>query len=141
MRYITLALALIGATATAAVGQEATVLATVQIPRDVLADGRPLAAGTYELRLTGEHPAPMVGQSPDAEAFVEIVADGGVVAREVAEVLHDTTLPGEGASSQPVPTGVRVDLLNGGEFVRVSVKREDGTRYLIHFPVPGAPQQ
>jgi hypothetical protein len=141
MRHLALALVLIGVAAGTAAGQGAAVLATVQIPRDVLANGTPLAAGTYELRLTGERPPALVGQSPDAQAFVDIVADGEAVAREVAEVLRDATLPEEGASSQRVPTGVTVNLLNGGEFVRVSVKRDDGTRYLIHFPVPGAEQR
>jgi len=140
MRHITLALALIGAVVAPAAAQDASVLATVQIPRDVLANGAPLAAGTYELRLTGEHPGALVGQAPDAEEFVDIVAGGEVVAREVAEVLYDATLPEEGASSQRVAPGVTVNLLRGGEFLRVSVKREDGTRYLIHFPIPGAPQ-
>jgi hypothetical protein len=114
------------------------VLATVKIPRAVLAGGAPLAPGTYELRLTGERPESLVGQAPDARAWVELVPEGTVVAREMAEVLRDTSLPATGASSQPVPTGVRVDLLQGGEFLRVSIKRDDGTRYLIHFPIPGA---
>jgi len=72
---------------------------------------------------------------------VDIVAGGEVVAREVAEILRDATLPEEGASSERVAPGVSVNLLQGGEFLRVSVKREDGTRYLIHFPIPGAPQR
>ena len=113
-------------------------LATVEIPRAVLAGGAPLAPGTYELRLTGERPEPLVGQAPDAREWVELVVGGTVVARELAEILRDDALPAAGASSQPVPTGVRVDLLQGGEFLRVSVKRDDGTRYLLHFPIPGA---
>jgi hypothetical protein len=116
----------------------ANVLATVEIPLAVLAGGEPLAPGTYELRLTGERPAPLVGQAPDAREWVELAAGGMVVARELAEILRDSALPEAGASSRPVPTGVRVDLLQGGEFLRVSVKRDDGTRYLLHFPVPGA---
>ncbi len=115
-----------------------SLLATVEIPRAVLAGGQPLAPGTYELRLTGERPEPLVGQAPDAREWVELVAGGTVVGRELAEILRDDALPAMGASSQPVTTGVRVDLLQGGEFLRVSVKREDGTRYLLHFPIPGA---
>jgi len=66
MRKFTLALILAGIATTAA-AQDGSVLATVQIPQDVLANGAPLAAGTYELRLTGEHPPALVGQSPEAE--------------------------------------------------------------------------
>jgi hypothetical protein len=43
-------------------------------------------------------------------------------------------LPAVGASSLPVRAGTRVDLLKGGEFLRISVKR-DRERYLIYLPV------
>ena len=132
MRHALTALALV-ACSTAAVAQAPEVLATVDITRQVLANGEPLAPGAYELRLTGERPPALVGQSPDAQEWVDIVADGQVVAREVAEILRD--------GSRAVATGVRVDLLRGGEFLRVSVQRENGPRYLIHFPIPGAEQQ
>ena len=140
MRYL-LSLATLVVTLLATASAQApagNVLATVEIPRAVLAGGQPLAPGTYELRLTGERPEPLVGQAPDAREWVDLVADGAVVARELAEILRDGSLPAEGASSRPVPTGVRVDVLRGGEFLRVSVKRDDGTRYLLHFPIPGA---
>jgi hypothetical protein len=65
---------------------------------------------------------------------VEFVADGKVIAREIAEVLQDDDLPAVGASSLPVRAGTRVDLLKGGEFLRISVKR-DRERYLIYLPV------
>ena len=110
------------------------VLATVRIPHSVLANGKPLPAGTYELRLTNERPTPLVGQSSDAERWVEFVVSGTVVAREVAVVLCDSDLPPIGASSVPSPSGTRVEMLKGGEFVRVSVKK-GGDAYLIYLPV------
>ena len=90
------------------------VLATVHIAHSVLANGQPLPPGTYEVRLTADRPRPLPGQSPDAERWVEFVANGGVVAREVAMVLRDTDRPTIGASAMPSPGGTRVDLLKGG---------------------------
>jgi hypothetical protein len=109
-------------------------LASLHITQSVLANGKPLLAGVYELRLTNEHPTPLPGQSPDAERWVEFVANGIVVAREVAVVLRDDDLPSIGASSVPTREGTRVDMLQGGEFVRVSVKRGN-ERYLVYLPV------
>jgi hypothetical protein len=124
-----------------AMGQEtqpssgsAGALATVQITQSVLANGKRLPAGLYELRLTNERPTPLPGQSPEAELWVEFVANGNVIAREVAAVLRDDDLPAVGASSLPAREGTRVELLKGGEFLRISVKR--GTeRYLVYLPV------
>ena len=125
----------------AAAGQSAVasagtgeILATVRITQAVLANAKPLPAGTYELRTTGERPTPLAGQSPDAERWVEFVANGTVVAREVAAVLRDDDLPSVGASSAPVRTGTRVEMLKDGDFLRVSVKR-GGERYLVYLPV------
>jgi hypothetical protein len=111
------------------------VLTAVQIPHSVLANGKPLPAGLYELRLTNERPTSLPGQSPDAERWVELVSNGNVVAREVAVVLRDDDLPSVGASSVPARDGTRVEMLKGGDFLRVSVRR--GTeRYLVYLPVP-----
>jgi hypothetical protein len=110
------------------------VLATVRITHSVLANGQPLPVGTYELRLTNERPTPLVGQSPDAERWVEFVANGTVVARERAVVLRDDDRPPVGASSVRSRNGTRIEMLKGGEFLRVSVKRE-GERYLVYLPV------
>ena len=112
----------------------ATVLATVQISTPVLAGGTSLAAGRYEVRLTGEHPTPRVGQPRTPQESVEFVVNGKVVARDVAEILYDDDLPSIGASSQRAKTGTRVELLKGGEFLRISVKRER-ERYLIYLPL------
>ena len=89
------------------------------------------------VRLTGERPAPLPGQPAGAQQWVELLADGKVVARESAEVLKDEDLPAEGASSQHVQNGTRVEMLKGGEFLRISVKR-DGARYLLYLPIARA---
>jgi hypothetical protein len=112
---------------------DANVLATVRIPTAVMVNGTPLPAGTYVIRRTQERPTAPAGQSSDAQRWVEFVADGKVVAREIAEVLRDDDLPQVGASSRPVVSGTRVDMLKGGEFLRISVKR-DRERYLVYLP-------
>lgn len=120
--------------ATGRAGADANVLTTVRITTAVTANGTPLPAGTYDVRLTQDQPVPRAGQSRDAQRWVEFVADGSVIAREIAEVLQDDDLPAIGASSLPVRSGTRVEMLKGGEFLRISVKR-DHERYLIYLPV------
>lgn len=132
-----LAFALVYATSLAAVETQptdATILATVRITAAVLAGGAPLPSGTYQVRLTEERPTPLPGLSPDAQRWMEFLADGKVIAREIAEVLRDDDLPAEGASSQRARSGTRVEMLKGGEFLRISIKREQ-ERYLIYLPV------
>jgi hypothetical protein len=130
----TLSVTTIAGQSTQAPAADVNVLATIRIPTAVVAAGTPLRPGMYEIRLTPERPTPLAGQSPDAQQWVEFVAEGKVIAREIAEVLQDDDLPTLGASSQPVRSGTRVELLKGGEFLRVSVKR-DRARYLIYLPV------
>ena len=109
------------------------VLAHVRIPVTVRANGQVLSSGTYDLRLARDAAGPGTSASA-AQHAVEFVSAGAVVARDVAEVLRDDNLPPVGASAQPAAPGVRVELLKGGEFLRISVKRE-GTRYLVHLPI------
>jgi hypothetical protein len=125
-----LSLVAIAARASGQAGTDANVLARVRIPTAVLANGAPLAAGTYDVRLTPERPQP----ASEARQWVEFVAGGKVVGREIAQVLRDDALPAVGASSVRVPSGTRVEMLKGGDFLRVSVKR-DGERYLVYLLV------
>ncbi len=124
----------LGMVAAAAPTHAASVsLGTVRITQPVLSDGKPLAPGTYEVRLTDELLPPNPGQSPDAVRVVEFVKDGQVVARDAAEVTTPESsavgTSGRAASSKP-----QVEMLKGGEFVRVSATR-DGMRFLIHLPI------
>jgi hypothetical protein len=107
-------------------------LAQVRLPMVVRAGGDVLPGGTYDLRLAPV--AGLAGTNAAAQQPVEFVSDGAVVAREVAEVVRDDDLPAIGASAQPAAPGVRVELLKGGEFLRISVKRAS-VRYLVHLPV------
>ena len=116
----------------------ATSLGTVHITTTVKANGTPLAPGKYELRLTGESPVPPGDEQRRVQEWVEFVANGKVVAREAAEILYDDDLPIDGASSQKGRAGTRVEMLKGGEFLRISATREHA-RYLVYLPVSSAP--
>jgi len=111
--------------------ESSAALAKVTIPTGVLAGGKPLARGTYEIRFSTTQPP----AASDAQRRVEFLAGGSVVAQELAEVLRDDDLPSTGDSARPSAQGVRVEMLKGGEFLRISIKR-GAERLLIHLAVP-----
>ena len=113
-------------------------LGSVTIPRAVTADGKPLAKGTYQVRLTSQNAtAPAPGASPNLERWVEFTQGGQVKGREVVSIVPG----GEVKDLMPGPEGVkpvganaaRVDVLKGNEYVRVWINRR-GVNYLIHLP-------
>ncbi len=112
-----------------------TLLGTVHITTPVIADGKPLSPGTYQVRLTDDHPQPQPGQSADAERWVEFLQSGAVVAREAAEVLPGPAAVGTSSSSGRAP--LKAEMLKGGEFLRLSTNRE-GARYLIYLALPAS---
>src|SRR5689334_10919257 len=87
MKQLVVMGALIGALGVGESAQAPATLGTVHIAKKVMADGKPLAPGTYQVRLTNDTPSPAVGQDPAGEKFVEFVKGGKVVAREVATVI------------------------------------------------------
>jgi len=110
----------------------AVVLGTVHLPHAVVADGKPLPAGTYQVQLTDATPAPAVGQSPDAERWVEFVQGGKVVGRELATVVSATDMATMAKGKRPAPNGSLVEPLEGGEYLRVWINK-DKVNYLIHL--------
>ena len=131
-RMITATLALVALIAVSVQAHHgAASLGTVRITQAVKAGGTTLQPGTYEIRLTGEHMTPLPGQSEEAVQRVEFIANGTVAAKYAAEVM--------GAGDVPVGTSggttrARVEMLTGGDFMRVSATR-GGERYLIHLAV------
>ncbi|MBS1816297.1 MAG: hypothetical protein JSU08_00045 [Acidobacteria bacterium] len=128
-----LALGLVSQAGIATAQSKPTSLGSVTINHKVKADGQPLAAGTYQVRLTDETPKPAVGQSPEGERYVEFVKGGKVVAREVATVISDADVKTVVKGPAPSKGGTRVDMLKGNDYVRVWINR-GGTNYLINLP-------
>lgn len=114
------------------VAQEA--LGSVRIGRAVTADGKPLAAGTYQLRVTAQQAAPpAVGQTPQYERWVEFVQGGQVRGREVLSVVPDSEIAQVADRGAP-RNSARVELLKGEDYLRVWINRS-GNHYLVHLPV------
>ena len=146
MKYAALVGTLIAAVAIPAVMVTAqtapasgTSLGTVTLNRRVMADGKPLAPGTYQVRLEADTPKPGTGQSPEGERYVEFVRNGKVVAREVATVVPAAELSqiAEGRGGRPPAGGSKVELLKGNDYLRVWINR-GGMNYLIHLPTVNA---
>jgi hypothetical protein len=107
-------------------------LGTVHLTRAVLANGQPLAAGTYQVRVTGDVPAPVVGQSPEGERWVEFTRGGAVSGKEVATVISSGDIGSIAKGPRPSVGAPRVDVLKGGEYVRVWIV-QGGRNYLINL--------
>lgn len=117
--------------------QAGDALATVNIPRAVMADGQSLAAGTYAVRASAAPVTPVVGQSPDGARWVEFVRGGQSRGRELATVLAGDAVAAVVQGPRPASGSARVELLKGGEYLRVWIN-QGGTHYLIHLAVtPG----
>ncbi|HET9370327.1 MAG TPA: hypothetical protein VFO19_08765 [Vicinamibacterales bacterium] len=131
-----LVVALIAAFAgTAAFAQTGTTsLGSARLPRAVVANGQPLAAGTYTIRLTNESPSAVVGQTPAESRWVEFVQGGQVKGKEVATVLTGEEAKSVVKGKRPAAGAAQVELLKGEEYVRVWVNR-GGTNYLVHLAV------
>jgi len=112
-----------------------TSLGSVTLNKKVMADGQPLAPGTYQVRLTSDIPKPAAGQSPDAERYVEFVRGGKAVGREVATLVASAEVgPIAKGDKPPASGGSKVELLKGNVYLRVWINR-GGTHYFIHLPV------
>ena len=138
MKRLVLVGALAGAlAATTAFAQTGTnggnSLGTVHLVKKVMADGKPLAAGTYQVRLTTDEPKPGVGQEAGAERYVEFVKGGKVAGRELATVIKAEDIGKIAKGKKPKPGTSSVELLKGGDFYRVWINK-GGTNYLINMP-------
>lgn len=137
MKHVVLAGLLISAVAVATIptfAQESSnraVLGSVTLTRKVLADGQPLAAGTYQVRLSSDQVKPVVGESPQGERYVEFVRAGKVEGREVATVIPSDDMSTMKYGRPPVNSS-KVEMLKGGDYLRVWINR-GGNNYLIHF--------
>jgi hypothetical protein len=110
-------------------------LGTVRIPRAVMADGKPLAAGTYQVRLTADPAKPdAVGATEELARWAEFVQGGNVRGREVVTIVPAGESKFVVQDAPPAAGGSKVQMLRGNEYLRVWINR-GGNHYLIHFPV------
>ena len=131
-----------GMAAQTAVPSGETVLGTVTIPRAVMADGKALPKGRYTVRLTGQSAQPTVaGQLPDLNRWVEFVQGRTVKGREVVSIVPadevKDTQPGPDMPGHVSRNSSRVEMLKGGDYLRVWINR-GGNNYLVHLPPAGA---
>jgi hypothetical protein len=139
MKHVVLVATLVASLSAAAVvsGQTAPTtgssLGSVTLSKRVMADGQALAAGTYQVRLSADVPKPGVGQTAEAERYVEFVRGGKVVGREVATVVSTADIASIVKGPKPANGGSRVDTLKGDDYVRVWINR-GGMNYIIHMP-------
>jgi hypothetical protein len=122
-----------GPAVTAPEGQIA--LGTITLGRRVKADGKDLAAGTYQVRLTPQAASPEAkGATAGLERWVEFVQGGQVRGREVASIIPQSEIANVQKDAPPPNNGSKVELLKGGDYLRVWIRR-GGNHYLMHFPV------
>src|SRR5687767_9358386 len=98
-----------------------TALGSVRLTRSVMADGKPLKAGTYQVRLTAQAASPAVpGQT--MERWVEFVQGGKVAGREVVSIVPQAELkdllPGPDTLPRDGSGRARVDMPKRNEYVR-----------------------
>jgi hypothetical protein len=111
-----------------------TTLGTVRLPRAVMADGKALPAGSYSLRVAADAVTPVKGQGPDSAKWVEFVQSGQVKGRELASVVAAADVKAVVEGRPPAANTNKVELLKGGEFLRVWSNR-GSNHYLIHLMV------
>jgi hypothetical protein len=105
----------------------------VRLPQAVQANGEPLPAGTYTVRLTSETSTAVVGQPAASTRWVEFLQGGKVRGRELASVISSADIAAVGETKpMPAPGTARVHVLRGGEYVRVWLNSA-GTHYLVHL--------
>lgn len=115
------------------------VLGSVRLPKGVTADGKPLPAGTYQVRLTAQEAGPpAVGVTEKLERWVEFVQGGTAKGREVASILPAAEAKLVAKDAPPPANGVKLQTLKGGDYMRVWFNK-GGNHYLIYFPVANAP--
>jgi hypothetical protein len=111
------------------------VLGTARIPTGVTADGKPLAPGTYQVKLTPQEAGPnAVGTSESLERWVEFIQGGSVKGREVASIVPAAEIKLVAKDAPPPANGVKVQMLKGNDYLRVWFNK-GGNHVLVNLPV------
>ena len=112
-------------------------LGKVHLAKAVSADGKPLPAGTYDVKLTAQEAAPKaVGTTPPLERWVEFAQGGSVKGREVVSIVPQSEIQMVVKDAPPPANGSKVQVLKGNEYVRVWINK-GGNHYLIHLLASG----
>jgi hypothetical protein len=112
----------------------AMMLGTVRLPKGVKVDGKDIAAGSYQVRLTADEAKPDArGASEKLERWVEFVKGGSVVGREVVSIVPAAEAKLVQKDTPPPAGGAKVETLKGGDYVRVWFNK-GGNYYLVHLP-------
>jgi hypothetical protein len=127
----TLVAALVAAATLSAAAQDQPSLGTVRLPRAVVANGEPLPAGSYTVRLSADPVTPVVGQK-GSEHWVEFVQSGQVKGKELASVVAPADVRAVAEATPPSTGTAKVQLLRGADYLRVWLNR-GGTHYLVHL--------
>jgi hypothetical protein len=109
-------------------------LGSVHLGKGVKADGKALAAGTYQVRLTAQQATPDAkGQTPPLERWVEFVQKGQVKGREVVTIVPQSEIALVQKDTPPPANASKVETLKGGNYLRLWINK-GGNHYLVHFP-------
>jgi hypothetical protein len=113
-------------------------LGSVRLPKGLTADGKPLPAGTYSVRLTTQEAGPAaVGVTESLERWVEFVQGGSVKGREVVSIVPQAEVKNVVKDPPPAAGASKVQTLKGNDYVRVWINK-GGNHYLIYLPATGA---
>jgi len=109
-------------------------LGTVNITRAVTADGKPLPAGTYTVRVTAQEAKPeAVGTTESLQRWAEFLQKGQVKGREVVSIVPAAEAKIVAKDAPPRAGAPKVQVLRGNEYLRVWFNKA-GNYYLIHLP-------
>ena len=115
------------------------VLGTVRFAKATTADGKPLPAGVYQVKLTAQEAKPDAkGASENIERWVEFSQKGTVKGREVVSIVPQNEVKNVVKDAPPPSNGApKVQLLKGNDYLRVWFNK-GGNHYLIYFPATAA---
>ena len=123
------------AAAPKAQASSASSLGSINIPKAVMADGKPLPAGTYSLRVSTDPVTPVSGQSPDQAKWVEFMQGGQVKGRELATVLSTADAKQIAKQGLPAAGTAKIEALKGDagdNYMRIWINH-GGMNYLVHL--------
>ena len=113
----------------------AITLGSVTLSKAVMADGKKLPAGTYQVRVTEQAPNPETkGTSKGLERWLEFAQGGQVKGREVVTIIPQSEIQHVQKDTPPASNGSKFETLKGGDYTRLWINR-GGNHYLVHFPV------